>query len=1042
MAHALDYSTMETPHKSVLTTALEGIAKAHPYERKLLVSRRQGEGREVLRALTAAGVPWLGFEVVTPRQLAQQLVGEKLAERGLKLIDEFDQAALLDESIDTVLDSGAGRLAMLAEGAGLRRSIANAVQALRLAGIDSAALARTRFRDEDKRVQLSRILTSYERLLDRRSLTDAAGVFRLAHASLSVGEVKPSAEIICIVPGQNSRGLSGQLLSLLIEHGAIVLPSARVAGFNRPSSILFAPESDSPVTPLGCLHAVSDAPADESTRVEMFAATSLSAELREVLRRVVDSGLTWDNVEIIATDPVTYGVALDELAQRLNIPVSYAVGLPVSRTRPGRAIGKYLEWIQQDFPSDVLRGMLERGDIEPPAEADGATGMALARRLRRMKIARGRNRYIAALQRASRLLDLPPRDGDERSPEEIGEDKQRERAEIAGLSALLQPILADTPEMPSRFEMQTAVVDTASLARGVLAMLAFVPNRSEVDGTAYKRLKQRLERLAATATRPTTLEAAISILSSKLDARVPAPDAPGAAPWSSSGGHLHLSDLDHGGYTGRAATFIVGLDAVRFPGTGLQDALLVDDDRRRLSEDTASAGLPTAAERVEEKRYLLASLLARLTNRVTLSYSTWDAVEGRAIPPAAELLQAHRLIARNGGADYEAMHRALSPAASAVPRRVQALDRDDVWLSALTAGGVLRYGVPAVRAAFHGIDAGMRAGRALLGPVLTPHHGVITPRLTLDPRVNESLTVSSTQLQTLGTCPHRYLLRYVLRVKKPEDPDTSAEQWLSALERGSLLHAVFERTLRAFEANREAITAPEFEKAAMRILDDALNDVRETIPPPGDAIFLAETENLRDDVRAFIAMVREDGARWIDVERKFGRDGADAVLIEIGTGAIRVNGAIDRVDRLGDGSLMIVDYKTGSRIRYGGKSGEYDGGRRLQHVIYAAVAERLYGSEVSRAEFQFPSRRSENHRAVYKQPAIKNGLRILNDLLGLIEAGHFYPTNDPDDCRFCDYATACRARVDDYGKVTAPLAEWSREANDPALQTIRDLRRS
>ena len=1033
---------METQHRPALISALAAAAAAHPYDRKLLISRRQGEGREVLRALTAAGVPWLGFEVSTPWQLAQSLVGDRLAERGLDVIDEFDQAALLDESIDSVLTNSDGRLAELAEGAGLRRSIASAVHALRLAGIDGAALARTRFRDEDKRVQLSRILSAYERLLDGKRVTDTAGVFRLAVASLAVGEVRLGSARVYLLPGQSTRGVGGQLLSVLLEQGAEVLPTEPVFGLEHPSGIVVS--AAAAPTALSWLHDVPACPPGARTStaaVSLFAASSITAELREVLRRVMHAGLRWDEVEIIATDPVAYGVAMNGLAQRLSIPVSYAVGLPVARTRPGRAVAKYLEWIQQDFPADVIRGMLERGDIAPPSEAVAATGMALARRLRRMKIGRGRARYLAAIERAQRAIEQPARPDDERTPEERAADNARERDELAGLRALLEPVLAATPALPGRFETRAITVEPAQLAVGVLAILECVPRRTEVDATAYSRLTQRLSRLAATATRATTIDAAISILVGKLDARVPAPDAVGGAPWGSAGGHLHLSDLQHGGYTGRAATFVVGLDAVRFPGTGVHDALLVDDDRRRLAEDTIAAGLPTAAERVEEKRHSLAMMLARLGGRITLSYSTWDAVEGRAVPPAAELLQAHRLICGDTGADYDALHRSLSPVASAVPRgQVAPVDSDDVWLAALTENGVLRYGVRAVRASFRGLDAGINAGRALLGDALTAHHGVITPRRSLDPRVNTSLVVSPTQLQTLGSCPHRYLLRYVLRVKKPDDPDASVEQWLSPLVRGSLLHAVFEKTLRSFETERDAIASQRFEQRAMQALDAELSKQREITPPPGDAIYEVEAESLRDDVRAFIALVREDGPRWVAVERKFGRDGHDPVAVEIGGVTIMLNGAIDRIDELEDGTLVIVDYKTGSRHRFGSKFGDYDGGRRLQHVLYAAVAERLYGKRVARAEFQFPSRKAENHRAVFRREGLQQGLRVVNDLLGLLEAGHFYPTNDVEDCRFCDYSAVCRVRVSEYGDVSAPLAEWAREGRDPLLQTLRDIR--
>ena len=145
---------------------------------------------------------------------------------GLTVIDEFDQASLLDESIDSVLAKAGGRLAQLAEGAGLRRSIGSAVRALRRAGIDGAALARTRFRDEDKRVQLSRILTTYERLLDRRGIIDDASVYRIAAASLQAHEVSLKSDLVMLLPGHDRRGL---VAHRAVDQRAVVI-GGRVIG--------------------------------------------------------------------------------------------------------------------------------------------------------------------------------------------------------------------------------------------------------------------------------------------------------------------------------------------------------------------------------------------------------------------------------------------------------------------------------------------------------------------------------------------------------------------------------------------------------------------------------------------------------------------------------------------------------------------------------------------------------------------------------------------------------------------------------------------
>src|SRR5262249_24563689 len=60
-------------------------------------------------------------------------------------------------------------------------------------------------------------------------------------------------------------------------------------------------------------------------------------------------------------------------------------------------------------------------------------------------------------------------------------------------------------------------------------------------------------------------------------------------------GCVHVADLSNGGHSGRPHTFIVGLDDRRFPGPGLEDPVLLDRERHRLSQS-----LPTAAASLRE----------------------------------------------------------------------------------------------------------------------------------------------------------------------------------------------------------------------------------------------------------------------------------------------------------------------------------------------------------------------------------------------------------------------------------------------------------
>jgi ATP-dependent helicase/nuclease subunit B len=1021
--------------------AVAAAAAAHPLERKLLVCRRAGVGRELLRSLAVHGVPWVNVEVTTPRQLAQQLIATELAAEGVVVADEFEELALLDAAMDAVLTAGGSRLAELAEAAGLRRAVAASVRALRLAGIGPTALERARFRDEDKRQQIARILDEYEHRLRDAGRVDTAGLLARATAALAVGSTQPDARTF-VMPGQNLRGLNGAMLMALVERGATVLDADPVRGMARPSAWLEPAAAAPPTTALSWLHDVAGwggarSSADD-VELSVFAATSVTAELREVLRRVVAAGLRWDEVEIIATDTAAYGVALDGVARRLGIPVTHATGLPSSRTRPGRAAAAYLEWIEQGLPAELLRRMLERGDIAWRAAGDdaaGVSGTALARRLRALQVGRGRERYHDTIRRRLHALEQPVRARDDAALHE--ERRQRERAELNALAALLDALLATVPA-PADPLTGTSPAD---IAGALLAALEFVPAADAVDRTVRARLVERLHRMERSMTRQTALGAAVAIVAASIDDRVPAPEAEGAAPWVSAGGRLHFSDLEHGGYAARRATFVVGLDAARFPGGGGIDALLVDDDRRRLTGGQSIAALPTAADRIDELRYGFASLAARLRGRVTFSYAAWDAADGRAAAPAAELLQAYRVLTGDAAADYEALHASTAPAASAIPRGSALLDADDVWFDALHSAGTLRRGVTTVCAAYPNLDAGARAVAARLRETPSAFHGIIAPRPQLDPRTSRQ-PVSATQLETLGTCAHRYLLRHVLRVRPPETRDATLEQWLSPVERGSLMHSVYDRSMQRAMDDGVAYDDAAFESLVLDTLDSFSSEWVAKMPPPGEAVYELERSLLREDARAFVAMVREDAPRVIALERRFGEDGEPAVEIELPDGGtILLRGAIDRIDEIEDGALAVIDYKTGSAASFGAQRGPFNGGRRLQHVLYAAAAARLFGRSVARAEYHFPTRRSENQRHRYDTASLDDGRAVIVDLLELVRTGAFLPTNDPNDCRFCDYGDVCRRSVDAYGRVDSPLAEWSRESDFDAAALLQRIRR-
>ncbi len=771
-------------------------------------------------------------------------------------------------------------------------------------------------------------------------------------------------------------------------------------------------------------------PADGApVSLDLFHAASVTDELREVLRRVSERGLAWDEVEIVTPDPMAYGSALHALAGRLGIPVTYAVGLPVERTRPGRVARAYLDWIAEGFQAAPIRRLLEAGDLRPHPSKGRHAPAALARRFRSLRVGWGRLRYRRQIRGALAAADAL-RPGRHESEDQFQRRVARTRDELHALRNVLFPALKATPSVPDRLGEGARPVSPSELATGLVAFLRRVPAGDGADRAARERILQVLERVEATLRRRTGFEAALAILRSHLDLRVRAPGLRAAAPddqgapWRSEGGHLHLSDLEHGGFTGRRAVFLVGVDADRVPGGGSQDPVLLDRDRRVLPGD-----LPTSTDVLRERTFRLAALLARLRGTLTLSYASWSAADGRLIQPSPLLLQALRLAEGDASLSFEDLHVRLGPAACPLPRGgAPALDADDVWLAALDRDGVLADGEDAVRAAFPGLDRGLAAREARRHGEAGPHHGVVAPRPDeLDPRRNPEVVLSASRLENLGACPLRYLYQTVLRVRPPDDLELDPDRWLDPLARGSLLHEVFERTLRLAGERGVKPHDPALEEVALEVLRSRLARARAEIPSPGEGVTRRESTGLEEDVRSFVRMVRETGAPWVKLELGFGLAGEEPLPLEIEGGGVRLRGAVDRVDEDLAG-LHVVDYKTGRPRRFNAEHGTFDGGRRLQHAVYLHAVDRLLPGEAVSAGYHYPTRRGENTAFPFPREAFEEAPRLLGLLLDGVAEGRFVPTDDDSDCAWCDWAEVCRARRNDWGKTDSPLAAWSAEA--------------
>jgi CRISPR/Cas system-associated exonuclease Cas4 (RecB family) len=994
-----------------LLVSLEAATRAHPLGRKLLVCPRAADGRELLRSLAAAGVAWIGWETATPRSLALDLARPALEAAGLAPADEPDVRAAADRAIDAVLAPASVR----AESPGRRAAIRSALASLRRAGVGGEMLRRSR--PPHRRLSaLAAALEAYADALARAGREDDPGILARAVAALRSGRASLPDASIHLLPGLPLRGAAGDLVRLLLERGAIALESDPVSGLDPPAGMLWA--AGAPASPLSVLPPDPPGPADPSP-VDAFSAATPADELREALRRALADGGGWDRVEIVAMDPDAYGDALDSLDARLEaaegagVPATFADGLGVGRTRAGRALAAYLRWAGEGCPAEILRRLLDVGDVAAPGRWRRVGGHALAGRLRALRIGRGRGRYLPAIDAARRRLEYAPEEliVDAASPGTTDGTATRAGKELDALRAMLAPLLAATPAGPDAFDDGDPRTSPAALAAGALAFLERVPEGDAANRAARALLRARLLRAAETLTRETSWREATADLAALLDMRVAAARGE-AGSWTSASGRVHLSGVRSGGFACRPRTFVVGLGADAAGRRAAGDPLLTDAVRERINA-LSGAPVPPLATRVEraaEARFRRAALFARLRGRVTLGLAAGADGQAASVPEVARAMRAGE-VGPDGRDD--AVH--PPPIASPVPRDGRLLDGRDAWLAALAGGGT-GGGRRIVRAAFPGLDRGAIAAEARAAGHATAYHGVVR-RTGDEPR---PAAFSASALEALGTCPRRYFYRFVLGIS-PTDEPARMDAWLTPAQRGTLLHRVYERSLREAREADEDVASPAFAALADSVLDGEVSRAAARVPPPSRAVLQAEIDGLRRDVGCWAELVRIDPPGWIHLEYRF-EPGAD----DDGP-AVPLRGIIDRVDEPAPGRLRLVDYKTGRPDAYR-PARPLAGGRRVQHVVYATAARRLLGAEVDAAEFHFPTRAGRNERIRLPVPAPGEAEALLGRMAALAADGPYLPTDDAADCRFCGFAAVCRASVDEHGGTTSPPAAWMKRA--------------
>lgn len=547
------------------------------------------------------------------------------------------------------------------------------------------------------------------------------------------------------------------------------------------------------------------------------------------------------------------------------------------------------------------------------------------------------------------------------------------------------------------------------------------------------------------------------------------------------------------------AVFIVGMNEGTFPARRNEDVLIKDHER---SADGVVDEVPLRCGHSGDlKRNYLAGLAAAKFR--TLSYSRNDQRQGRELRPSRWVLETLRELT---GRVETPLNRDLEDLGAIdsfvfIPSFTAVVQGEGEPASLLDYDlrGLLRWTLKGHRVSSHfltGIDDVLSLGLVCksdrassrftrfdgmtklvtrtwskTGPGLEASGIKVSDdpfRDGLNQKDSYGDAYSATRLEAYARCPRRYLFEKVLGVVAlTQDRSRNEMRTIDPAVRGEIIHKVLERFFRyELEKPIEKRIQPEeswgddAKKTILEIADHIFEEFISRVSL-GHAVFLElEKLTIRRDLVKFLGVDSSFRCRElsqpVDVEMRFGGadspldlnivepdpEDKDSSLPELTSTSISFKGRVDRIDKTRDGTIIVLDYKSGSSFGLEGISGDPDSiGTKLQLPVYALAAMEKYGKAPVKAIYWMVTTKGNFEQIGYlvTDEHLRRFRQALSGILRGIEAGAF-PAHPGEktrgsftNCEFCPFDAICPPDR---------LRAWERKRSDSALRGYAELTKS
>jgi len=833
--------------------------------------------------------------------------------------------------------------------------------------------------------ELAAIYTRYDALLAANGWTDRAGLGWLALDALESGAALPAWSPI-IVDGFDSftvvqreaiAALADRVdeLTVTLTQPARGETAARYRLFGdtidqlarrlavrpQPLPVDDARTSAAPLRRLGEeLFTRGKSTVAAGSAVTLIAAADRSGEVRAALRwlkeRIVVDGARPGEVALLARSLAPYRDLVAQVAAEFGLPVHFAGALPL---RQNPAIAALLDLLALFLPDAGGQGfrLPRRATVEAWRSPyfnwqEGAGGPGLlagdADRLdavaRRFQVIRGLGQWreALALSAAQRAHAAEADDAGTTQPVDdesaaLGERFERfvacmtppaEATTLRDFAAWLEDLIgaeehgATDPAAPAvaGFTLDMiGCIDRARIADGAdSATQARYAGLYARDMAALRAFKDVLRGLV-------WAEAAVSAVSSgaapvdftrfagELSAAVDA--ARYEPPLNRADAILVAGMLDVRGVPFRSVA-LLGMAEGEIPQRRREDPFLRDRDRARLRD----AGLPLESSTRSFERDYFYQTVPRAWERLLLTRPRL-AEGGAAWEPSPYWQDIERLTKIEPVVVPGEYRPALDRAAS-LSEVLESAARDpavQAWLAAQKPDAMQRL--------HHGAQI---VGRRRRGShaATSPFDGYLGEDTgALAALRNRLRHWTPTRLERYRACPHWYYVATLLALETREEPEEGA----NIAQLGTIYHRIFEEVYRTAGGGEPDALLAALPAVAQRVLDEA--PAREGFRVT--AWWQQTRSEIEANIGASLAALAAYEGEPVALEAYFGRE--TALALELDGEPFTISGVVDRVDRMADGTLRIIDYKTGV--------GDYDSakalidGKRLQLGLYALAAE-------------------------------------------------------------------------------------------------------